>query len=144
MWIEITGTRSRRIRKLVEDAAYFFEGELIHPRTAKILDVTFHFTKLNGAHGFCIYEDNHVKPREFTIEINKGQTDEDIVRTVAHELVHIKQYVKGELKERYVPDKHMLWHDERVDVSLANFYDVPWEVEAREIEEELYIKYENR
>ena len=144
MWLEITGTKSKRIRKLVEDAARFFEKELIHPRTARILEVTFHFTKLNGAYGFCVYEDSHVKPREFTIEINKGLSKEDIVRTIAHELVHVKQYVKGELKERYVPDKHMMWHDERVDVGLSNFYNVPWEVEARKFEDELYMKYESR
>ena len=46
MWIEITGIRSRRVRKLVEHAAFFFEKELIHPRTAQILEITFHFKKL--------------------------------------------------------------------------------------------------
>ena len=38
MWLEITGTKSKRIRKLVEDAARFFEKELIHPRTATPLN----------------------------------------------------------------------------------------------------------
>ena len=144
MWIEITGVRSRRVRKLVERAAFFFEKELIHPRTAQVLEITFQFKKLKGAYGFCVYEDSHVKPREFTIEIDKGMSDEDIVRTVAHELVHVKQYVKGELKERYVPDKHMMWHDERVDVGLSNLYDVPWEVEARKLEDELFLLYESK
>ncbi len=144
MWLEIKGTRSRRIRKLVEDAAFFFESELIHPRTASILEITFLFKKLNGAHGFCVYEGDHVRPREFTIEINKGQSDEDIIRTIAHELVHVKQYVKGELKEKHRPDYHMCWLEERIDVGLSDFYDVPWEVEARDLEDKLYLKYENR
>lgn len=144
MWIEITGIRSKRVRELVERAAFFFEKELIHPRTAQILEITFHFKKLKGAYGFCIYEDSNVRPREFTIEIDKGMSDENIIKTIAHELVHVKQYVKGELKERYKPNHFHMWHDELIIVNDDNFYDVPWEVEARKLEQELFLLYESR
>tara|TARA_R110000787_G_scaffold24096_2_gene68665 strand:- start:3178 stop:3297 length:120 start_codon:yes stop_codon:yes gene_type:complete len=37
-----------------------------------------------------------------------------------------------------------MWHKELIIVNNDNFYDVPWEEEARKLEQELFLLYESR
>ena len=102
------------------------------------------FNKKLWADGFCQYEDSNIRPRSFVLEISKDLEGEELIKTIAHELVHVKQYVKGELKERYKPNYYHMWHKELIIVNEDNFYDVPWEVEARKLEQELFLLFESR
>ena len=112
---------------------------------------------------------NRYRPRDFKVIIdhhraeiddyNRTRTDTEwghtILRTLAHELVHIKQYLVGDLSWR---DKGMLWKGEIFAPEyLTDQLETPYEVEAygkekgllvsffvkwKEIEENLGMKYE--
>ena len=142
MYLDVKGF-NRKQKRIVTDAALFFIDKLIHPRTINVLELTIVRKKL-WADGFCQYEDSNIRPRSFILEISDLLNGEELIKTVAHELVHVKQYVKGELKERYKPNYYHMWHKELVIVNDDNFYDVPWEVEARKFESYLYNLYVSR
>jgi hypothetical protein len=133
MYFDVKGF-SRKQKRVVTDAALFFIDKLIHPNTLKVLELTIVRKKI-WADGFCQFEDSNIRPRSFILEISNQLEGEELIKTIAHELVHVKQYVKGELKERYKPNHYHMWHKELIIVNDDNFYDVPWEVEARQLEE---------
>ena len=111
---------------------------------------------------------NRYRPRDFKVIIAHHQAEIDdydrkrtdtewghtILRTLAHELVHVKQYLMGELTWR---DKGMLWKGEICNADhLIDHLETPYEVEAygrekgllvsilmkwTEIEEELGMEY---
>lgn len=144
MFFELTGIRKKRDREFISDAFHFFATTLLHHRTINILGLSVDVKDLGHAHGFCSWEDNNIKPREFTIELNKNLSGIELIKTIAHEMVHLKQFVKGELKERYKPSHHHIWYGDIIDVGDDNFYDVPWEVEARDMEQELFLLFEDK
>jgi len=139
MYLDVKGF-SRKQERIVTDATLFFINKLIHPNTLRVLELTIVRKKI-WADGFCQYEDSNIRPRSFILEISNQLEGEELIKTIAHELVHVKQYVKGELKERHKPNYYHMWHKELVIVNDDNFYDVPWEVEARKFESDLYNLY---
>ena len=75
------------------------------------------------------------KLREFTLEIYRDQIEEEILKTLAHELVHVRQYAIGDLNEEAT-----LWQGRLMEVNLA-YENQPWEIEADELADTLYEEY---
>jgi hypothetical protein len=88
-------------------------------------------------------ETNRYRPRSFRIVLDhhRMRTNEmtgeertdmewfvEILKTLAHEIVHVKQYVMGELKSRDVGLVYKgINHDPK---NLMEYYDLPYESEA--------------
>jgi len=96
---------------------------------------------------------NIYRPRDFKIIIDHHRAEIDdydrtrtdtewghtILRTLAHELVHVKQYLMGELSWR---DKGMLWRGELLTPEyLTDQLKMPYEVEAYGKEKGLFISF---
>ncbi len=144
MNIEFVKVRRKKNRLLMTEAIELFAFTLLHPRTVEVLDIIVEMKDLGHADGYCGWEDSNINPRSFTIELDKKLAGSELIKTIAHEMVHLKQFAKGELKERFKPTYCHIWHGDIVDVGLDNFYEVPWEVEAREMEEDLFLLFESR
>ena len=107
----------------------------IMPRM-QTLDITINLTKCynKGAYGYCLMGDNN---REFEIEIDKNLRIYDFVSTLCHELTHLKQYARNEMRQLdygRVRWKKVIFSE---DVS---YDDSPWEKEAFKVEKKLAVK----
>jgi len=142
MYIEFTNKLKSKKRSHIENIIRFCVLEMLNEKDWTGLEIEVNVTK-STADGFCEYSDTNFSPKSFILEINKDLEGEELTKTVIHEMVHVKQYVKGQLKERYNPVHHHLWHKEMIIVNDDNFYSVPWEVEARELEQILFERYSN-
>ena len=91
-------------------------------------------------HGDCevIEYNSQRKPRSFKIRLRKKKSYKSLIKTLAHELVHVKQFALGEMSEF-----HDRWRD-GVDHKDTEYFDLPWEIEARMMEHVLYDKYKNK
>jgi len=56
--------------------------------------------------------------------------------TLAHELVHVKQFARGELT-------HNLQYWKGKDCSDTDYWKQPWEIEARRLQKKLMIEFMN-
>lgn len=107
------------------------------PRTTKDVDIIIQFVNECDSQvaGEC-YGDQE----EVIINIAKNShgyaySFEEQILTLCHELVHAKQFIKGELS-----DTGRIWKG--VDMSMINeIENQPWEQEAFELETKLYDKY---
>ena len=97
------------------------------------LDITVNLCKPTGAMGYCLQEENN---RTFQLEIDKTQSLRGLLETIAHEMVHVKQYARGELSA----DKHV-WMGKTYDPEEINYWDLPWEIEAHGREIGLFVRY---
>jgi hypothetical protein len=75
-------------------------------------------------------------PRSFTIHLKRGMDQEETLRTIAHEMVHLKQYSRKELNESMTK-----WRGVTVNSSIIPYFDQPWEIEAHEIGDVLYEQF---
>ena len=90
--ITVTGG-SKNQRKYAESmAAYCLKKFLPRHRTVNVEIKIKNFGK-DDSYGYCLQEDN----RNYEIEVNRTVCMRDFLTTVAHEMVHVKQYVRGEL-----------------------------------------------
>lgn len=85
----------------------------------------------------CITQYNDwYKAREFEIQLKRHRSQKNTLLTLAHEMVHVKQFAKGELNSDN--DK---WQGEKVDTEVVQYDDLPWEIEACSLEHILYGLY---
>ena len=132
--VEIFGKikKAKTIELMCLDALQY-----LMPRTTKDIDLEVHFINKcdNNVAGDC-YGDLD----EAFINIAKSSYDytytfEEQILTLCHELVHAKQFLKGELCA-----SGTVWKG--VDMSLIrDVKNQPWEQEAFKLEVELYNRY---
>ena len=105
------------------------------------IDINVHHCRLinrESVYGWCWATDCDYRPREFDIEIDNQLPMYMYIETLLHELWHVYQHVKGDLKDRY---GKRLWKG--VDHSKIDYERQPWEKEAVKMEQILYRKYKS-
>jgi hypothetical protein len=136
--IKIKGGNARQ-KRLAYNAIQLVINKFM-PRH-RTLDITLYIKDFSKTDifGECSYEDCNIKPRTFEIFADKSISDKMFIQTILHEMVHVKQYVLGELCERYQNKYKLLWKNR--DYTEADYDDQPWEKEAHRLELPLYKKY---
>ena len=138
----LTGSHANELKM----AAEFFATILVPGVLEHIIldiDVKYSYQSL----GSCGNEDDDCKilpPSYFTIEIKKRTSINSMVATLAHEMVHLKQYVVGDLELKIIQGGYRyLWKGKvwEPDNSEHKYWDAPWEIEAYGREPGLYNKW---
>lgn len=80
--------------------------------------------------GYCLCTEETAtgKPIEFEVDIRGDKGLDYAIKCMAHELVHVWQMCTGRISES-------MYH------KTTDFYNSPWEIEARELEQPLYELY---
>ena len=78
------------------------------------------------------------RARDFLIEINGSLSVEDKLRTLAHEMIHVKQYAYDELNCEMT-----MWRGKEVDADKIPYAQQPWEIEAWTKGDRLYRSFMN-
>ena len=127
-------------RKLAKAFCQFALAKFM-PRVHHEIVVTIKGSNLlekSAMYADVIYEDNEPY-REFTLRIDNEQSNEMFIRTLAHEVTHIKQWVKREMRlnERTGLVRFGKKHYSRD----MDYNEMPWEVEAHGREYGLYNQF---
>jgi len=69
---------------------------------------------------------SHVGPKYLVMVLDSGLDLERLVLTIAHEMVHVKQYARGQIKHK-LGQKTRYWMGKKV---RKQYYEQPWELEA--------------
>ena len=130
MVIAVTGGKEYQ-RKYVESITEFCIKTLM-PRM-QTLDITIKLTKPDGALGYCLETDNK---RTFELEIDRTQSLRKLLETVAHEMVHVKQFARREMH----PSTNT-WCGKTYNPKKVSYWDLPWEIEAHGREVGLFVRW---
>ena len=131
--IEINGYGYRK--RLCEDVTIWFLNKFL-PRHKVNVEILHRGLKRDGVYGWCDIVDESYRPRRFLIEIDTYLQEELYIKTLFHELTHLKQWVVGSLRQKR---GKMYYYKELVEDH--DYEDQPHEIEAREQEELLYAQY---
>lgn len=136
MQLSIVGCPDKtQFRPYVKRAAIFYAEELMSPRMLENIYVKIKFRKMD-AHGYASVTEFSPsnKPRQFEIEIHPGIGAVEILKTLAHEMVHVKQYAMGD-----VNIKGTRWLGSKVEDT--DYWIQPWEIEAYGTQPGLWNKF---
>lgn len=150
MNITITGMVGKRGEKAqLLAAARFFADKLMDPRMVRNLTIDLEIRADLDIDGECVDEDGIRNPRWFTIALKRQDDLEEMIKTLGHEMVHVKQHAKNELQSGVmIPTKGGLrmtsrWMGKiwKPKTREDHYYDSPWEIEAYGREVGLYQKW---
>ena len=126
--LNITGGRKKQ-RQVVEDVVKWSIKKLNLHRI-RTLNLTFSIKTLKSL--YCQLEQLDDKRREFSVVLDKNVDTKDLIRTVIHEMVHIKQYIRKEMDSEIVGSR-MRWKSKTYPYDIK-YDDMPWEKEANRLE----------
>src|SRR6056300_957905 len=117
-------------RQLVKDAVSFVCKKFMPRMNLEIMIKGIEdLLDKEGSYGDCTWQDDNNRPRDFLIRIDTALPIATFLETLMHELIHVKQYAKGELGWRSREDI-TTWHGEKISRKVS-YFDYPWEIEAR-------------
>ena len=103
----------------------------------KTLNIEVKVTRIKGdAEGYCLRESD----RDFEIEVDSRLPLRKMMETVAHEMVHVKQYARREMNDWQYKEVYYKWKGTYVPDS-TDYWDLPWEIEANGRECGLFIRW---
>lgn len=118
-----------------EDVTTWFLNKFL-PRHKIYVEILHRGLKREHAHGYCDYTGESYRPREFLIELDTYMEEELYIKTLLHELTHLRQWVRGSLRQK----RGKMYYGKECTEDYEYWFK-PHEIEAREQEETLYVKY---
>ena len=144
LYIEGYRSHNKELYQAIGSAALYYGALLLGTRMLKNIELDIKLTKdlkkKEQAYGYChITDDNLNRPREFMIELDTSMKYgfDQILTWLAHEMVHLKQFVRGELFD-YATGR-VQWKTR--SFGRLDHDDQPWEKEAYRLEGKLYKEF---
>jgi len=122
-------------KRLCEDVSSWFLNKYF-PRHKLTVEILHRGLRREQVYGYCDVVGDSYRPRHFLIEMNTYMPKELYVKTLLHELTHMKQWVVGSLRSK----RGKMYYGKEC-VEDIDYWEQPHEVEARYMEEELYHEY---
>lgn len=120
--------------QIVLDATCFFSTQLLPEKSLNRSTIKVLFEdelmKREGYLGQCLKNGRY----DYDISIEPTMNLQSIIMTIAHEMVHVNQYVRGYLKETF--EEYSIWKGKKYFNN--QYYMLPWEIEANGISIALY------
>lgn len=138
MKLRVTGAVNPTLRKDLRSIAKDVINCLVRPGIAENLQITINIknSNMDNALGYCLPQERNHLPRRFLIELYGRISKRQLMQTLVHELVHVKQFAHNELKF-FQRSSCNRWQDTVIGEE-TDYWDQPWEVEARSLEEPLF------
>lgn len=122
-------------KRLCRDVVSWFISNHL-PRHKLDITIVHKSLKGDGVYGYCDISGRQYNPREFLIELDTHLDKETYITVLLHELYHLLQFCKGELK---LKSSKRYYNGECVED--LEYYEQPHEISARLNEQILYCKY---
>lgn len=134
--VSCSGHRSFKLKNKLITAALFFLDDLKITNTQVATEIRIILTDLD-ADGYCDFNYDHKYP-EVTIFLDKSEEVNAQLLTLAHECVHVKQFLN---KELVLKGDKSFWKKREVDVK--EIINSPWEEEAYNKESILLKRFQH-
>jgi hypothetical protein len=129
---------SGKISKEHRSAIKFFADKLISKQMQQHVSVKVVFTKYQQFFGETEIIGHNAKdePREFALIIKSDIDNIEKLKTLSHEMVHVKQYLYKQLNEEMT-----LWEGKPTRLCKIPYDSQPWEKEAWSLGDKLFEEY---
>ena len=143
MLLKTAGKPKKVPMKLCRQAIRWYGKYLLGHRLYPNIELTLEFDKQElglYVYGCCDWNDDNHKARDFTITVDPNLGKRNMLLVLAHEMVHVKQYAKGEMKD-YIKMDRVKWKGKVYNEQTIDYWEHPWEIEAHGREKGLYYKF---
>tara|TARA_B110000971_G_scaffold20306_2_gene18547 strand:+ start:2553 stop:2996 length:444 start_codon:yes stop_codon:yes gene_type:complete len=139
--INFNGHVPAKNQTVLRSAVDYFMQDLLSTRKINATFLQIRFVKMTADfNGFCSIhddEENYNNPKMFSIDVNSALPMQDMIETLAHEMVHMRQFRNKELSYR---DTFTRFNGVAYSVNMP-YKKHPWEKEAYKLEKSLTKKF---
>ena len=138
MIVTVNNCDDEDLIEFILDSVNYFLSKLLSKRLLNSIVLSINFiedTKNYGSTDIVGYN-KAKKARQFSVEIRKHMNAKMTFETLAHEMVHVKQFALGELSP-----SHDRWKGVEFDSDKVEYHFLPWEIEANGICYALFLNY---
>lgn len=129
MNIRVVNCIDKEFKHFIVDSTRYFISELMPKNVYDELNIDIRFYKNLKEYGLTYY----TEPNNILIKLRKNMSVKNIFETLAHETVHAKQFVLGQI------DTNLdTWCGKKV---TSDYLFQPWEVEANGLSYSLFFNY---
>lgn len=140
MYLSVRGAKNPDLTRIIKLATNFYANALMSKRLVSKLNIQIFIHDNLKAGGFCFCEDDGRSPKGFTIEIARSKRQLQMIKVLAHEMIHVKQYAKNEMRDTSLKKRSVTyWQGETYYETM--YWDRPWEIEAYGLENGLLVKF---
>ena len=141
MNVIVTGCRDLALRDELLVASHFFGRLLLSHQMLPHIDIEIVMKTTTKDLGCCwvTHYNDWYKPRQFEIILKRHKSHKNTVATLAHEMVHMKQFAKGELNLGLTK-----WKKTTINTEQLPYKEWPWEIEASSCEYIMYDLYKQK
>ena len=127
-----------RIKPKQKKALNFFAKKLFSPQMIRNLHIRVKFLSNSEDYGAVYISDYNLtgNPRHFIMEISKEESIDMQINTMAHEMVHVRQFVKKEINEELSK-----WKSRKINMHVVPYSKLPWEIQANKIGQKLFEEF---
>lgn len=128
MKLRILNCPDKDFKPFVSGAVEYYAQELIpDTRIRNNCSVTIKFNNTIDVYGSAETTGYNSKKqaRKFIIEIHPGIGAKGILSTLAHEMIHVKQFIFNETNEHLSS-----WHGKKINPDKVDYWKHPWEIDA--------------
>ena len=145
MILKLYGFKDKRHKSLIKDAVVYGASLLMTKRLCDTLEISVRLNptlmEKNKSVAEVEWLDTHYRAKSFNIELDADRSWFMHVLSIMHEIVHVKQYAKGEMVQSMKYSTLTKFHSDWIDDEKTNYYDLPWEVEAHGREKGMFVRW---
>ena len=156
MHLTISGSHKAFTRAEIEKLVRWMGKQILGPQ----LDAHIHINvileaEIGSDFGRMLYFYSHKKMRHFDIAINQKCSRPAFIQTMAHEMTHVRQYARRELREYKT---HIKWHGRKITIvkrskdrdvrvirfshgKMRTYENFPWETDAERNADLMFNRY---
>lgn len=144
MKVHISGKAENISNKEIRDAVFFYLKKLLgNSMSKKInLDIIIDRELLRNFEMYANISPLEADPRPkfYEMEIDAGLSKKQFLISLAHEMIHLKQFAKDQMKD--LESKQVTrWMGKYYNEEEIDYWSRPWEKEAHDNEKSLYEEY---
>ena len=122
--VDVVGGKKKE--KEIASEVVFWCVKKLMPRL-RTIDIEVKIENTKDIEGYAVM----LEDRYYEIGVRRGSTVYNLIATICHEMVHVKQYVRKEMDENL-----STWKSRKVSED-TDYMDLPWEKEAFRLEDRL-------
>ena len=139
--VSVKGKYKNLTKRQTKRLCGFFGEAFLGPRIWRNTHLEVQYMNIRE-YGLCSPTDYDSRyPRDFEILLSNDVTEDEQIGTIIHELVHLKQYAKGEFWCYHRGGYR--WLGKKYHFDDDDYLKMPWEIEAR-LYEELLLPFGQR
>ena len=141
MKVTIKNANDGKLVNMFRLATHSFAKNLFSHQMIRHLKIQIKILDDLDAGAYCTHLGDRNPPRIFYIDILRTTKKIHMFTALAHEMVHVKQLAKREIKDKRTKfGYHTVWHGELYSNDIS-YWDQPWEIEAYGLQESLVAKF---